>query len=83
MSEGMQYKHILDERDRLHSSPKSKAISKVKHEQPRRLTLAEQKEKTKNWPKAIPGKEYGMKAQMGKHEENREFQRRTGRAWND
>ncbi len=47
----------------------------------RKLTPEEQKFKTRSWPKS--GKEVGMKAQMERHEENREFQRKTGRAWND
>lgn len=49
----------------------------------RYLSKKEQKEKTKDWPKAIHGRKYGMKAQMERHEENREFQRKHGRAWND
>lgn len=69
---------------------KTKALSKFKEsghyfspQGVRYLNKTEQKEKTKDWPKAVKGREYGMKAQMKKHKENREFQRRTGRAWND
>lgn len=70
-----------------HSS-KGKALNKhsgkyVSPQGVRYLSKAEQKEKTKDWPKAEHGKDYSMKAQMGRHQENREFQRRTGRAWND
>lgn len=49
----------------------------------RRLTPEEIAFKTKNWSKAVPGHDYSMKAQAGRHEENRKFQRETGRAWND
>ena len=69
-----------------HSS-KGKALDKVsgkiKKKPVRYLTEAEQKEKTKNWPKAEKGKDYSMKAQMGRHQENRNYQKNTGRAYND
>ena len=45
--------------------------------------LSKLREKMKNWPTVEKSKKYGMKAQMKKTEENREFQHKTGRAWND
>lgn len=62
---------------------KLSASGKIILKKARRLTPKEQAEKTKDWPRAVPGREYGMKAQMGRHEENLEHQRRFGRAWND
>lgn len=48
----------------------------------RKLTKAEQAWKTKDWPKAEK-KDYSMTAQSQRHEENRAFQNRNRRAWND
>lgn len=46
----------------------------------RKLTLKEQREKTKDWPKAVKG---GSVAWPETAEQKREHQRRFGRAWND
>jgi hypothetical protein len=86
--EGKRYEDILNEHDAHHgfgplAKKKREMAKKIKLPQPRKLTPAEQKEKTKNWLKAEKGRETGMKAQMGRHEENKEHQKRTGRAWND
>lgn len=88
MSEGITHKEILDRHDAQHGfgplAKKKKAVAhKMAAHKARRLTLAEQREKTKNWPKAEPNREAGMKAQMARTEENMEYQRRHGRAWND
>lgn len=61
------------------SHSKGKTLQKLK--QPRMLTAEESRQKTKNWPKS--GQDESMKAQMSRHGENKAFQRKTGRAWND
>jgi len=59
-----------------YGTPKGKALKKVaKH-----LSPEEQKEKMKSWP---TGHGVSQKQQMHRSKQNREYQNKIGRAWNE
>lgn len=56
---------------------KREAMEKMSHEEKEKHS----KEVMKNWPSSHRAS--GMKAQMKRTEENKKFQKETGRAWNE
>lgn len=75
--------------NKAHNSSKfkSRAEEIAYNNNPKNFSTKKEKkagaERMKNWPKAIKGHDYSIKAQMNRDKENHDFQSRTGRAWND